>query len=179
MEDTWIGTGKPEWASHIERVHGKLHAPFFPSHPPASGRDGIWCIICDKKFNKRNGLIWHCRETHAKKEKLFDEPYQCSECCALVHGGGEAWIEHIRDFHGESVIQALPAHPSDTSDLKRKHTYDDSGEPTIEATSITDDCCKRPKTCSLNGDFDSHSSSGDRYCLDMVKDRMAVKDATI
>jgi hypothetical protein len=128
MEDAWIEIRKSEYSSHVERVHGKLHASFFRSHPPAGGRDGIWCIIYDKKFNKRNGLIRHYRETHAKKEKLFDKPYQCPEYGrgrgrdsdgdngekveegqtrnerALVYGGVEAWIKHVREFHGESVI---------------------------------------------------------------------------
>ena len=197
MEDVWIKSGKSEYSSHVERVHGKVHASYFPSYLPDSGPNQICCIICGRKFNKRNALIQHCRGTHAKKEKLFDKPFQCPECSrrcddkngaggdeeekrtrderALVHGGVEAWIVHIRVFHGESVIVALPAHPSETPELKRKHACDDSSEPTIEATSNTDDCCKRPKTCPLNNNFDSRSGSGDRYCLDVAEDRMAAR----
>jgi hypothetical protein len=32
-EDTWIDGGPSAWSNHVERIHGKKHAPNLPTHP--------------------------------------------------------------------------------------------------------------------------------------------------
>ncbi|KAF2228428.1 hypothetical protein EV356DRAFT_543014 [Viridothelium virens] len=183
MEDAWIKARKSGYSSHVKRVHGKLHAPLLPSHPP------------------RNGLTQHFRETYVEKKNLFDKPFPCPECGrsrdgdgdgdgdgddnddnndgekeegrtrnerALIHDEVDVWIGHIRVFHGKSAIQALPVHPLDTSELKRKHAYNDPGEAIINLTSTTDDCRKRIRTCCPKDDFDSYSGTEDCYYLDVT-----------
>ncbi|KAF2731199.1 hypothetical protein EJ04DRAFT_16250 [Polyplosphaeria fusca] len=104
MADTLIEGGAPAWSNHVERVHGKIHAPNLPSYAhPLKG--SARCLLCEGFFVEGGGLTRHIWRTHDRKEGIFKQPFLCPECRRQGKGdvwidGRDAWYDHVASVHG-------------------------------------------------------------------------------
>jgi hypothetical protein len=103
MKDTLI-EGAPMWSNHIERTHGKIHAPNLPTYPPPPS-ELTKCLICRQILSVGRGIKSHFRIAHVQRG-WFEKPFSCPEC---VHEEREyveqineleAWDDYVDRFHG-------------------------------------------------------------------------------
>jgi len=106
MQDSWIANGTSEWSNHVERFHGKIHTPNFPSHAGLA-EELARCLICGGSFSRGRGLTKHFRSTHVRKEGKFEQPFPCPGCRRLGKedawiDGLSAWSHHVASVHDEA-----------------------------------------------------------------------------
>lgn len=116
MEDSWISGGESAWSNHVETVHDKIHAPYFPSYSTPA-EDPSRCLICSSSFLPGRGLTRHFRLIHVRKEGMFEQPFPCPEC--RRQGKEDTWIDglsawpgHVASVHGEVQAPDFPSGPS-------------------------------------------------------------------
>jgi hypothetical protein len=111
---SWTSTSPSAWSNHVERVHGKSHAPNFPSHPAlVEEEQQLRCSICGGSFSGGRGVTRHFRLIHAQKEAMFKQSFPCPEC--LRQGKkDDIWIDgfsqlqdHVVSSHGEFEVPSL------------------------------------------------------------------------
>ena len=150
--DTIIDGGSSAWSSHVERVHGKIHAPSPPSYVhPVMGSSQ--CLLCLGYFMEGGGLTRHVRRTHDKKEGIFNQPFRCLEC---HRKGGQdisidgifAWYDHVELAHGDVGLPLLQPPPAFSLDEKttgtrkpKRDEYDvEAGLDNKAAAAVVSDC---------------------------------------
>ncbi|KAL5589623.1 hypothetical protein FOVSG1_011490 [Fusarium oxysporum f. sp. vasinfectum] len=90
----WIAPGPAAWSNHVARVHGAVHAP-----KPMAAKVAH-CLLCSSSYTL-NGFSQHFNR-HPIAE--FQQPFPCPECKQQDSKdfirGRDAWILHVRDYHG-------------------------------------------------------------------------------
>lgn len=93
-----------EWSNHVERVHGKLHAPNLTAQG-LQRRSSRRCLLCDDTpettFERHFSLI------HVAAG-LFSQHFPCPECRRLglpdsMIDGLDGWYQHTANLHAERL----------------------------------------------------------------------------
>jgi hypothetical protein len=164
MKDAWIEGGPSAWSNHVERIHGKKHAPNLPSHPQ-SAAEWTKCLICERLLTTGSGSKTHFRLTHVNKGQFEGQPFPCPEC---IRQGREeverikdldAWDDHVERVHGGTQTlsgevvqsararrrkgrgrkaQALIETDNDSSRRKRRRISEGSSRDISEAPTLVD-----------------------------------------
>jgi hypothetical protein len=127
IQDSWIDASPSAWSNHVETFHGKLNAPNLPTYQYSVEQESR-CLICNKWFSGRTGVMRHVKFTHVLKDKLFKEPFPCPECRrqnqqdTWINDPSE-WYEHAWSAHSEteaiSVANATTSLSKNTPQISR------------------------------------------------------------
>ncbi|KAL6794822.1 hypothetical protein GGI42DRAFT_128351 [Trichoderma sp. SZMC 28013] len=97
LGECWIEASPCAWSNHVERIHGKAHAP----NVQPSMMKRAYCLLCENVFAAR-GFTQHLNKKHSMD---FSQPFECPECRRLKQrkecliGGREFWVAHVREAH--------------------------------------------------------------------------------
>jgi hypothetical protein len=126
-----LGDMKPEvirgamhWSHHVERLHGKLHAPAWETERTA------YCPFCEHLYTPR-GFSGHLKR-HIKQGD-FSGDFECPECqragaeqeAKTLIRGPEEWLTHVKMAHSGSteVEGAITDRTYLASDHRRKRKH--------------------------------------------------------
>lgn len=160
----FIDGGPSAWSSHVQTVHGHIHAPNLPSYPPA-GDGATRCPLCGRICGNSSGLTRHTISTHEQKEKRFEQPFSCPDCYhqgrddAQIDGAA-AWYEHIAMCH------AKLRSPDDFHARKRKR---DSAE---EGAAVAANSEPLAMPASTTPSSQTLASSGDTDLMNRIDPRL-------
>ena len=169
MGDSWIANGKSEWSNHVERFHGKIHTPNFPTHA-CPAEELASCLICGRSFSRGRGLTRHFRLIHIQKEGKFGQPFPCPGCRRLGKedawiDGLSAWSDHVASVHGEAHAA------SDGSDGETQRKTSFSGKKRKRDEAEAED------KAEAEAEAGASDSSTDVMMTDMTTDTMKTSGA--
>ncbi|PKK52457.1 hypothetical protein CI102_4191 [Trichoderma harzianum] len=128
LAESWIEASPCAWSNHVERIHGKTHAP---NVQPNTMRRA-YCPLCVDIFAAR-GFTQHLNKKHSED---FSHPFQCPECrqqeqtkeCLI--GGRDFWLAHVREAHGGGEIPGAMLVSDEGKDCKQLNITRKRKEPT-------------------------------------------------
>ncbi|EWY99425.1 hypothetical protein FOYG_03470 [Fusarium oxysporum NRRL 32931] len=149
----WIAPGPAAWSNHVARVHGAVHAP-----KPMAAKVAH-CLLCSSSYTL-NGFSQHFNR-HPIAE--FQQPFPCPECKQQDSKdfirGRDAWILHVRDYHGgPKAIYGAVLRGEDVT------TNDKDGSSKKGAESIETDGAPRrvlPRALSESVEHKQHAEGDD------------------
>ncbi|KAK7425950.1 hypothetical protein QQZ08_007532 [Neonectria magnoliae] len=101
-QDCLIPAGLPAWSNHVERTHGKLHAPNVQRKEPKSA----YCLLYKNSFIGQ-GFNLHLG-SHVRRG-TFTKPFPCPECQQQrtddhMIRDKDHWLLHVKNVHGGGQV---------------------------------------------------------------------------
>lgn len=102
------------FSNHVERKHGKEHAPHFVTGHTATlapeevqPRDTIPCAICHCEI-LRARVLQHFNMKHAGAPSLREATLSCAACPGQQEHSLESWLGHLANRHEVPVTEQCP-----------------------------------------------------------------------
>ncbi|KAI0804888.1 hypothetical protein GGR55DRAFT_304735 [Xylaria sp. FL0064] len=116
LEETLISSAR-QWSNHVERVHGKAHAP---NWSPEQNPSAQLCCLCPSELATEAGLFSHLNR-HVRNGS-FRWPITCRICLDIFFDNAWAWLRHLKAYHLPSAqICPLCGHVCSTSSRLTRH----------------------------------------------------------
>jgi hypothetical protein len=110
-EPDYLITSPSSWSSHVERTHGKEHAPILRTDPhPILDVKKVCCPFCGLYLSTKGfGMHIKGHVPDRAASVIFSTPFPCQSCCheqgnkkpGVIIDGCSAWNKHVSLAHSE------------------------------------------------------------------------------